>query len=78
MWRLALGLVLAVILLWMIFRRKSKSSYKPAEYKPEMNIEELSTEFNKTAGEMEAEIAKHISSTEAAVNNNPGICWASA
>ena len=56
MWRLALGLVLAVILLWMIFRRKSKSSYKPAEYKPEMNIEELSTEFNKTAGEMEAEM----------------------
>lgn len=54
MWRLALGLVLAVILLWLLFKRKS--GYKPAEYKPEMTVDELSAEFNKSAGDMTAEI----------------------
>ena len=54
MWRLALGLVLAMILLWMLFKRKS--GYKPAEYKPEMTVDELSAEFNKSAGDMTAEM----------------------
>jgi hypothetical protein len=55
MWRLALGLVLAVILLWMLFKRKS--GYKPPVYTEFMNTDELNAEFNKAAGDMTAEMA---------------------
>jgi len=67
MWRLALGLVLAVILLWMLFKRKS--GYKTPEYKPEMTVDELSAEFNKSAGDMtaEMEVLKMIPGNESKV-----------
>jgi hypothetical protein len=54
MWRLALGLVLAVILLWMLFRRKS--GYKPPLYQPTMTVDELNVEFNKSASDLTAEM----------------------
>jgi len=68
MWRLALGLVLAVILLWMLFKRKS--GYKPPVYTEFMNSEELSAEFNKAAADMSAEmiIVKGIPGNESKVN----------
>jgi hypothetical protein len=67
MWRLALGLVLAIVILWMLFKRKS--GYKPAEYKPEMDQAEVAAEFNKVASEMTAEyeVLKFIPGNESKV-----------
>jgi hypothetical protein len=67
MWRLALGVVLAIVILWMLLKRKS--SYKPPEYKPEMTVDELSAEFNKSAGDMtaEMEVLKMIPGNESKV-----------
>lgn len=56
MWRLALGVVLALLILWTIFKRKGKSSYKPAVYTDSMTTEEMSVEFNKSASDLTAEI----------------------
>lgn len=56
MWRLALGVVLALLLLWMIFKRKGKSSYKPPLYQPTMTVDELNVEFNKSASDLTAEM----------------------
>lgn len=56
MWRLALGVVLALLLLWMIFKRKGKSSYKPPLYQPTMTEDELNVEFNKSASDLTAEM----------------------
>jgi len=67
MWRLALGLVLAIVILWMLFKRKS--GYKAPVYTEYMNSDELSAEFNKAAGDMSAEmiIVKGIPGNESKV-----------
>lgn len=53
MWRLALGVVLVIVILWMLKRR---SGYSKPKYSDMMNADELSAEFNKAAGEMSAEM----------------------
>lgn len=54
MWRLLVGALIVVTIWWLFFRRKS--GYKPAVYTDEMTGEDMSKEFNRTAGEMYAEM----------------------
>jgi hypothetical protein len=53
MWRLLVGALIAVTIWWLFLRRKS--GYKPPVYTDTMNVEDISNEFNRAAGEMTAE-----------------------